>query len=308
MDKNEIDIYLHTILKKQLQKLKVSNHGLYAIINNVKKQLYSIIKHWNDTDFINAIFCTVIEEGHFYEPYVNDKIGNLVVLGIRNSLIEVLASVDYKEYGLKAPLSDNDIKAITSQAIIYFKDVDIDSLSNKLDLDDDYYYDLAKKYNVAYNSLVQLGKCSSDNLQIEYPKLTSEPYILEELVSNEGTDKKINNGVVRDIASGINDTLAPGLIELLRGILNKKASIIYIDSFKYLSRNFEVNLKVLQFLLTHNATLLTSNFYIQNDYVSRRKDLIRAGHGNDFNEEAIKTIGEVSLKYKHELEKTFPLE
>lgn len=134
LEENEIDIYIQKILKKQLSRLKFSNYGLYSIIENVKSQLNSIIKHWNDTDFINAIFCTVIEEGHFYEPYINDKIGNLVVLGIRNSLLEIAASVDYKRYGLKKTLSNEDIKLITSSAIEYFKDIDIDSLSKKINV------------------------------------------------------------------------------------------------------------------------------------------------------------------------------
>ena len=56
MEKNEVDIYLHTLLKKQLQELKVSNYGLYTILNNIRNQLNSIIKHWNDSNFIEDIF------------------------------------------------------------------------------------------------------------------------------------------------------------------------------------------------------------------------------------------------------------
>lgn len=301
MERNEIDIYLHTILKKQLQKFKISNYGLYSIINNVRIQLSSIIKHWNDSEFIDAIFSTVVEEGHFYEPYVNDKIGNLVVLGIRNSLLEIAASVDYKEYGLKKDLGVEDIKLITSSAILYFKDVDMDLLSTKIDLEDDYYYDIVKKYDVAYSALVELGKCSSDKLEREFKKILGDPYILEELLLT--TEKAKINDTVKEIANGISDELPIGLIQLLKGILDRESSMIYIDSFKYLSRNFETTLRVLQFLLTHDAMLLTSNFLITNGYVSRRKNLIRASHGGDFNMEAINSIGDVSKKYKNDLEK-----
>lgn len=301
MEKNEIDIYLHTILKKQLKKFKISNYGLYSIINNIRIQLNSIIKHWNDSEFIGAIFSTVVEEGHFYEPYVNDKIGNLVVLGIRNSLLEIAASIDYKEYGLKKDLSVEDIKFITSSAIEYFKDVDMDFLSTKINLEDDYYYNTVKKHEIAYFALVELGKCSSDKPEIEFEKISGEPYILEEILLN--TEKVDTKEKIKDVANGISNELATGLIKLLKGILDKEASMIYIDSFKYLSRNFEVNLKVLQFLLTHDAMLLTNNFLIRNGYVSRRKNLIRAGHGNHFNMEAIQSIGDISKKYKKDLEK-----
>ncbi len=301
MEKNEIDIYLHTILKKQLQKLKISNYGLYSIIDNIRNQLSSIIKHWNDSEFLGAIFSTVVEEGHFYEPYVNDKIGNLVVLGIRNSLLEVAASVNYKDFGLKKDLSVEDIKQITSSAIEYFKEIDLDSLSSKINLVDDYYYNIVQKYQIAYFSLVELGKCSCDKTEIKFKKILGEPYVLEEL-KNTGIPKINTKEKIEDIANGISEELAPGLIALLKGILNKEASMIYVDSFKYLSRNFETNLKVLQFLLTHDAMFLTNNFFIKNGYVSRRKNLIRASHGNEFNLDAIHSIGEVSKKYKKILE------
>jgi hypothetical protein len=65
---NEIDAYTNTILKKQLQKIGVSNAGLYAIINNVRAQLYSIIKDWNDLDFRKPLLLIGSEEGTFYEP------------------------------------------------------------------------------------------------------------------------------------------------------------------------------------------------------------------------------------------------
>lgn len=303
LEENEIDIYVQKILKKQLSRLKFSNYGLYSVIENVKSQLNSIVKHWNDTDFINAIFCTVIEEGHFYELYINDKIGNLVVLGIRNSLLEIAASVDYKRYGLKNPLSNKDIKLITSSAIEYFKDIDIDSLSKKISMEDDYYYDIVKKYNVAYDALVKLGNCSSDNLEIEFEKYNDKPYVFDEILNYKDVEN-IDN-VVKTITNGISDELPDGLIKLLKGILNKESSLFYVDSFKYLSRNFELNLKVLQFLITNNAIFLTNNFLITNGYVSRRNNIVRASHGNNFNIDAIKSIGDVSKKYKNKLESLF---
>ena len=78
--------------------------------------------------------------------------------------------------------------------------------------------------------------------------------------------------------------------------------IIVIDSFKYLSRNFEKNLKVLEFILTHDTIFLTNNYLIANDYVLRRCNLVCAMHGDGFNLDAIRNIGEVSMKYANNLE------
>ena len=74
MPNNEIDDYIQKTLKKQLQKLKLSNHGLYSILNDVKIKLTSLIKHWNEPQFIQSLFITAIEEGHFYETHINDNI------------------------------------------------------------------------------------------------------------------------------------------------------------------------------------------------------------------------------------------
>lgn len=41
---------------------------------DVKIKLTSLIKHWNEPQFIQSLFITSIEEGHFYEPHINDNI------------------------------------------------------------------------------------------------------------------------------------------------------------------------------------------------------------------------------------------
>lgn len=238
---------------------------------------------------------------HFYKPYISDKIGNLVVLGIRNSLLEIATSVNYKEYGLTKALSIDDIKLVTSNAIEYFKNIDINALSSQINLDDDYYYNIVKKYDIAYTALKELGRCSNDKLEIEFSKISTVPYVLEELLIID--NKKDNSQQITDIANGISNELAPGLAKLLKNIFDNKSSMLYVDSFKYLSRNFELNLKVLQFLLSHNAIFLTNNFLIKNGYVSKRKNLVQASHGNTFNIKTIQSIGDVSKKYKNDLEK-----
>ncbi len=302
MEKNEIDFYLYNILKKQLQKFRVSSYGLYSTLKNVNKQLNSIIKHWNDKEFLDIIFLTTMEEGNFYEPMVNKHIGNLIVLGVRNSLLEIIASNDYKSFGLKKNIKDSDIKEITSTAIEYFKNIDLEKLSSKITTEDDYYYDTIQKYKISYQVLSKLSKCSIDQLEIEFPPIKCEPYFINEIYSSndKGTTLK-----VREVMSGISEKIDQSLLSLLKGILEEKASFFYVDSFKYLSRNFDKNLKILEFILTHNGIFLTNNYFISNGYVSRRKELIRANHGDDFNFEAINSIENISEKYKDELKKNF---
>lgn len=99
--KNEIvESYTWNILKKQLQKAKISNTALYNIIDNVKEQLYSILYNFKDEEFRNAILIIGSEEGTFYEPK-NILVANIVVVAIRNSLLEGVSSKSYKKYGSK---------------------------------------------------------------------------------------------------------------------------------------------------------------------------------------------------------------
>lgn len=304
MERNEIDLYLYNILKKQLQKFKISNYGLYSTLENVNKQLNSIIKHWNNKEFLNIIFLTTIEEGNFYEPIVDEYIGNLVVLGVRNSLLETIASNDYKRFGLKQSINDNDIREITSKAIDYFKNVDLEKLASKITIKNDYYYDVIQEYKVSYQVLFELSKCSINKSEAEFSPIKCEPYFVNEIYLSNDEDNTLK---VKEIMNGISENIGQGLIGLLKGILEGKTRFFYVDSFKYLSRNFEKNLKILEFILTHNAIFLTNNFFISNGYVSRRKELIRANHGDGFNLEAINSIGNVSQKYKTDLEKMFQL-
>ncbi|MBQ3020873.1 MAG: hypothetical protein IJD92_01455 [Bacilli bacterium] len=298
MERNQIDYYLHNILRKQLQKLRVNGYGLYSILDDVNIKLHSLIKRWKDKEYINALFVTVIEESNFYEPKVGNNIASLVVLCIRNSLLETICSIDYKSYGLKSAISSKDIIDITRSAINYFKDIDLDTLSDTIECND-FYHDLTNEYKVAYKALLELSKCNEYNTEREYKSVKDRPYIFEEL------NKVTNESKVINYESGISSSFNDSLIYILNGIKNKEATYFYIDSFKYLSRNFEKILKVLEFILTHDALFITNNFYISNNYVSRRKNLVRSSHKEDFNMEALNTITDITIKYREELTNLF---
>ena len=62
-------------------------------------------------------------------------------------------------------------------------------------------------------------------------------------------------------------------------------------------------LKILEFILTHDAVFITCNYFIKNDYVSRRKDLSKASHTSEEFFHNIKFIKEISEKYRDLLEK-----
>lgn len=297
--KNEIiESYTWNILKKQLQKAKISNTALYNIIDNVKEQLYSILYNFKDEEFRNAILIVGSEEGTFYEPK-NILVANMVVVAIRNSLLEGVSSKSYKQYGSNTYLNDFSIKEITKSAIEYFSKIDLFELSNLLILDEskDVYRNISNKYPTAMKALIELSKCSESNLEHDYKKLKTKPFELEEL-NNVLTDEIKKTVYESGIDSTFNDTLCNLLLE----IKNNDSQLFFIDSFKMCTRNYEKLLKILEFVLTHDAYFLTNNYFISNTYVSRRKKLLKA---SDTTEEAFKKVSslyEVSNKYKKLLE------
>lgn len=295
MNNDVIQFYTWNILKKQLQKFKISNKALYNIIENVKLQLYSIIANWNDTEFRDAILIIGSEEGNFYEPK-NELIANMVVVAIRNSLLEGVSSKSYKEYGSLNYLKDSSIKEITKSAIEYFAKIDLNDISNKIELSYDFYRETAKKYPVAMKALTELSKCTETNQEHNYNTIKADPFELNEL--NSKNTEKIE---MINIESGIADTFNDSLCNLLSGIKDGSSSMFVTNSFKMNTRNFEKTLKILEFILTHNALFITSNYLLSNDYVSRRKDLLKAAHTTEEFFENLKYLPDVSEKYKEKL-------
>lgn len=298
MENDTINFYIWNILKKQLQKYKISNEALYNILNNVKMQLYSIIEIWNNIEFRNAILILASEEAKFYEPK-NEIIASMVVIAIRNSLLEGVSSVSYKKYGSNTYLENKSIKQITKEAIIYFASHNLDEISKSIKLEYNFYKEVSSRYKVAMKALTELAKCSEDTLEKEYEKVKfDKPFELEEL-NLVSSDKKTRKNEESGIDATFNDSLCNFLIDIKK----KKSKILVTDSFKMTTRNFEKMLKIIEFILTHDAFFATCNYLITNGYVSRRKTIIKAAHTDLEFLEKIKDLKEISNKYKSFLEK-----
>ena len=289
---NIVNEYTWNILKKQLQRFKISNEALYNIINDIKYRLSSFIDIYNDEELRNAILVLASEEGTFYEPK-NDIIANMVVTTIRNSLLEGVASKFYKEYGSDVYLDDNGIKEITMKAVEFFMNKDLERESKSIKVEDNYYKNIINKYPVAYKALVELSKLSKNNRECEYNKvLVGKPYEIDEV------DNVVNieeNNVA--IESGISPLFNNILLGYLKNIKDNKSPLFFTDCFKMVSRNFEKTLKVLEFVLSHDACYITCNYLLTNGYVSRRKELVRAAHLSSDTFLKIDSLNEISNKY-----------
>lgn len=274
--KNEtIEKYIEEILAKILKGFVIPNNIIQEVKDSVRENIYSIIFHWNNIEFRNAVLITGMEEAKFYEPEAPVDIKCFVVVAIRNSYIEQIFSDDCVKIGMDKPVAEEKILIVTKSAIEYFRNVNFSHLTKKIQLteENDKYLKITKKYPMAWNALIQLGKCNRKKLI--YDKVKVEKKIkLEEYNPKE----KIIEKELKEIESGTTKELSQELIQILKEIIKYPNGIFYVDCFKMLTRNFEKLLKVIEILLENEAYFLTSNYMLGNTYIGKREKIYRAAH------------------------------
>ncbi|MGB8957342.1 MAG: hypothetical protein WCC10_18360 [Tumebacillaceae bacterium] len=247
---NPISTYVTEHLRVFLQEKELSEDTLVALTNDIEDRLVSVISRWNDADFRSTLLLVAVEEATFYTP-LHDSINALVVLAVRNS--DVLQDL----HGTQGVLDDSEIRALTSQAIEFFAEVDLAQLSGQLEpRPNDPFGALPTKYPVAWEAVQQLALGTA-----RFPNKTYEPQTAElhELPKFE------------QVVDG-------ELLEDLMRIQNGEISFLFRDSFKMISRNIDKLYYVIEFVLRRNNTVITHNYYISDGMVARRKQLLKPAH------------------------------
>lgn len=294
-----IACYLDKILLPKLKTFGVSNDFCNYTIETIERQMLSLIAHWDDIAFRKSVLLIGMEEGLFYEPTAKADIKAFVVVTIRNSPIETMQSNLYAETGLKKPLTDEQLKSITSDSIRFFNSLNFSSLSNTLKNIapcQDYYNQILNNHPVTKNALEKLSTTSSKLLEYT-PVEFINPYELEDLkgyLKDENKEFKTQAVVLDGYSSGMD----PMLCQMLQRVESEKQIDFICDSFKSLTRNFEKLIKILEFLLTHNAPFVTPNFFIGNGCVAQRTKLLKASHVDGEFEKKITQIAELSHIHK----------
>lgn len=268
--------YLNDILVLRLKKDRIKDEFIETAVSYVKEQMYSLLKNWNDIAFRQGILITGAEEGYFYEPKAKIDVRCFVVATIRNSLLETAASEEYKKAGLKQPVSEEQIRTLTQEAVTYFKGVQFETIAAEIKeaWKNDFYGEIVADYPVAWRALQELGLCLGGS--VHYEKVPYKtPFVLEEL---EGIEIKEHIKYGKVVLSGIDESFDKRLLQILKRIEKDELNYFYVDSFKMLTRNIKKLLKVMEFLLTHEKCFATSNFYIENGYIEKRTTLRRAAH------------------------------
>lgn len=144
-----IQEYLCDLLDNQLRDIKYRFRE--QIVNDIRNRMCSLLSRWDWEDFRRTVLFVTDEEALFYEPIAEDDVRRFVAATIRNSMLEVAASVNCNQFKMQEPLSDEKIKSITTAAICYFKQCDFKTLQNETGNLEyvDVYEEAIRKYPLA---------------------------------------------------------------------------------------------------------------------------------------------------------------
>lgn len=271
----EINNYLQKVLNPMLIEFGVSEKFIEYLCGVVETQMLSALLHWEDDAFRKALLFIALEEASFYGPGKRTDVKCFVVQTLRNSPFESLQSNCYAQCGLSEQITDAQIKALTSAAIKYFNSMDFLQLSIEVREETDvfdFYGQLAERYPVSWKALTYLA--SSVDKPVTYTRAeVKKPLYLKDIAFILQKDTPKNEVVLDGYSTEIDPLLAQRLIETTE---SGSPGYLAIDCFKMLTRNIEKLLRVMEFLLTRGYALVTANCYIENGYVERRKNVLRA--------------------------------
>jgi len=274
-----IETYLNDTLTRQLHSFGVDSAFIDRIINTVREQMTSCLYHWSDVRFRRALLVIGSEESHAYLPKASDDIRNFVVVTIRNSDFERIASDNCASAGLAEAISNADIKLVTSTAIEYFSKLSFPAMAREITPPDfDKYGDLAKQYPAAWQALWELAKMKSQ--VINYEPITAAPIDISIIPPRGEVTRQGSNAINYVVADGYSFSRDRQLTATLHGCAAHQSPFL-VDSFKACTRNIEKLLIILEYLLQSGALFVTSNYFIMNGYIERRAKLLKAASDNE---------------------------
>ena len=275
-----LDDYLENILYKQLREVNMPYRFIKQIAEDIKLRMLSCLAYWHDAKIRKTILFPSLEEALYYEPdNVQPHIREFVVTTIRNSMLEVAASLDYHTLKLSEPLSDQQIKSITSEAIRYFDHYAMEMLadsSENIENVQNVYGIAMEKYPLAWCLLQEIANLEEQEKELEI--------IIPNPVEGGGQKKDVEQFLEgdfnKDIQNGFSVEFGEALKQRLRAIAADMSDCFYADCFKMVARNFEKVLHVLQIVLEYDKVFCTCNYFISRDYIEKRRNILRAAHNN----------------------------
>lgn len=265
-----IQEYLKDLVDNQLKEMRYRFR--IKMSEDIKNRMCSLLIRWDNESFRRTILFPTKEEALFYEPFVENEIREFVVATIRNSMLEIAASDNSNLFKMLKPLTNDRIRAITSNAINYFEQCNMEVLREEVQQMEyeDVYVNAKNKYPLAWEVLERAAVLEKEEYEYEVVKIQG--------IGKEDFNYKYNNSFKVVVCDGYTLEFDDDLKQILGSVISGDLDVFFVDSFKTLARNFEKVLHVLQIVLENNKIFVTSNYYISDGYIEKRRKIRRAAH------------------------------
>lgn len=292
--------YTDSLLIPRLRSLGLSKRQRLIVTEDVTHRLESLLFHWSDVPFRRTVLLPGTEEASFWSPQsASIEIRSLVVMGVRNSLIEDLGTANPYTKELRSRrtfLPDSRMHWITSEAIVAFQEADLEA--EHVEPSRDIFGDLPRRFPLAWHVLSLLGNSTAMEMEFNLPEVESMH------AAFAVSKRKVQQKTV--VASGIDPRLDDQLVEILGMIERGRCDLFFSPSFKHVTRNPEKLLSIFDSVLRCGGTVLTPNYLLSPTYLARRIPLLRPIHYNsDFWSQAANPAG-LSERHKHALDSLRP--
>ena len=264
--------YTQSILVPQLRSLGLDQRQRKIVAEDVTQRLESLLSHWSDVPFRRTVLAIGNEEATFWEPSnASLDIRSLVVVAVRNSLVTDLNATRAYTNTLRSPiefLPDHQMPWITGEAINYFQAANLDTVQvhPKRDL----FGSLPRRFPNAWHVLSLLGNSSESEITCNLPMTKAEPVDFSGCRSGDKDYK--------DVEAGFDPSLNDYLAAVLRKIERKDLGLFFSLSFKWITRNPEKLLAIIDHILRFGGTVVTPNYLLSPVYLARRHPLLRPAH------------------------------
>lgn len=264
--------YTQSVLVPQLASLGLTKPQRKILAEDVTQRLESLLSHWSDVPFRRTVLAIGTEEATFWEPGSTSlDIRSLVVVAVRNSLITDLNAKCAYTKALRSPrefLPDHQMPWITGEAINYFQAANLDTI--QVQPKRDLFGSLPHRFPNAWHVLSLLGNSSDRELAYSLPMTKAEPV--------DFTGCRTGDKGYKDIEAGFDPSLNDYLADVLRRIERKELCLFFSLSFKWITRNPEKLLSIIDHILRFGGTIVTPNYLLSPVYLARRNPLLRPAH------------------------------
>jgi hypothetical protein len=260
--------YTDSLLSPQLRSWRLDDQQEKLVIADVTMRLESLLSHWADPAFRRTILVLGNEEATFWKPEDAPlKIRSLVVVAIRNSLIEDIHTDHPYTEALRSvvQMPDSIMAQITFKAIKYFQAFNLDTVT--MNATQDVFGALPLRFPTAWHALSLLANSTGTEIACDLPVTKSKS--VDDCETHMLTDN------VSVVISGIDPGLDSKLANVIEQIERGRLSTFFSSSFRGISRNPEKVFSIIDRVLRHGGTVLTPNYLLSPSYIARRDPLVR---------------------------------